>query len=182
MNRSRLDILRPGRTRPVMGLPQGCIYGSHPVHHVVPLVPEDELGAAINYAIGPGWPSPAPLVHVRQVHHRDNQSRVISRGECGCVLHRTQRRLRTIGADHQGLIGAHYPPRPLTLPVSNEPALFSAFGATRGTYCSNELTASTGNQSTPWSIDFKFPPVHGESPKQPSPRPRGGGISDQSDR
>jgi hypothetical protein len=26
------------------------------------------------------------------------------------VIHRTQRRVRAIGADHQGLIGAHFPP------------------------------------------------------------------------
>ena len=85
--------------------------GGPPVHLVVPLAPERDLGAAINHTIRPSWSSPASLVRIRQVRRRDDQPRIIIRGERGCVLHRTQRRVRAIGADDQGLIGAHFPPR-----------------------------------------------------------------------
>jgi hypothetical protein len=67
-------------------------------------------GAKVNHTIRPGWSSPASLVHRRQIRHRDDQLRIIFRGERGCVVHRTLRRVRAISADHQGLIGAHFPP------------------------------------------------------------------------
>ena len=107
---------------PVAGLPKDPIYGGHPVHLEVPLVPEDDLGAAINHTIRPGWSSPASLVHIRQVRHRDDQLRVKCRGERGCVVHRTQRRVRAIGADHQGLIGAHFPCIPSAVSSTERPA------------------------------------------------------------
>ena len=45
--------------------------------------PEDDLGAGINNTIRPAWSSPASLVHLRQVRHRDDQLRVIFRGDRG---------------------------------------------------------------------------------------------------
>src|ERR1700757_2773593 len=72
-NRSRLDILRPSRPGPVAGLPQDRIDGGPPMHLVVPLAPEGDLGvgdpgAKIHHTIRPGWSSPASLVslfHIR---------------------------------------------------------------------------------------------------------------------
>jgi hypothetical protein len=43
------------------------------------------------------------------MRRRNDQLRPEIRSDRGCAIHRTQRRVRAIGTDHDGLIGAHFP-------------------------------------------------------------------------
>ena len=44
------------------------------------------------------------------MRRRNDQFGAVIRSDRGCAVDRTQRRVRAIGADHDGLIGAHFPP------------------------------------------------------------------------
>src|SRR6185312_14379716 len=94
LDRAVLDVGRPRRLGAITGIVQHRVDG-RVSGDLVGLLPE-----------GVG----RPLVFLlRQVTGRDDQLRVGFGGNLAGTVHRTQRRLRTIGADHYGLIGRHLP-------------------------------------------------------------------------
>jgi hypothetical protein len=83
------------------------------------------------------------------MRRRNDQFRAVIRRDRGCAVHRAQRRVRAIGADHDGLIGAHLPPsvRPTAHQSANRCGAGPATGGTGGSGGTGGNINVTGNVS-----------------------------------